>query len=123
MPLIELNIAQVDDLEASKQVKTTIHNLVNGIVDAATAAQTIDKIIINDCQEAYISYTSIPNPTTEQIENGTIRTPEPAGWLKLLWNSFGKAAIVIPYTHEGQDRLVSLLQELYVCHAILSPGM
>ncbi|KAH8595874.1 hypothetical protein B0O99DRAFT_621656 [Bisporella sp. PMI_857] len=112
MSLIELNIAQAGDDESSKQIKTTFHNLVNGIVDSATAAQEIDKIIVNDCREAYISYTSVPKPTAEQIETRSIRTPDPAGWLQLLWNSFGKAAMVIPYNHVGQDRLVSLLQEL-----------
>ena len=112
MSLIELKIVQAEDNEPIKQIKTTFHNLVNGIVDPATAAQTIDQIIINDCQEAYISYTSGPKPTTEQTENGSIRTPDPAGWLQLLWDSFGKAAMVIPYNHAGQHRLVSLLQEL-----------
>jgi len=112
MSPIGLNIAHTGDDEASKQIKDIFSNVVNGIVDPATAAKTIDQIIINDCQEANKSYTSVAKPTAEQIENGSIRAPDPAGWLQLLWDSFGKAAMVVPYNHEGQDRLLGLLQEI-----------
>ena len=112
MSPIELSITYAGDDEATKQIKDIFSNVVNGIVDPATAAQKIDQIIIKDCQEANKSYTSVAKPTAEQIENGSIRTPDPAGWLHLLWNSFGKAAMVIPYNHDGQDRLLSLLQEI-----------
>jgi len=112
MSLIELNIAQAEDEAGIKQVKAAFHDLVNGIVDPAAAAQVIDKIIIDDSRETFDSYTLLPNPTTEQIQNGSIHVPDPTGWLRLLWDCFGKAAMVVPYNHVGQDRLVSLLQAL-----------
>jgi hypothetical protein len=113
MSLIQLNIPLgSEDKPGLKHIATTLHNLVNGIVDPRTAAETIDQIIVSDCQETYLSYTSVPKPTAEQIASGSIRAPDPAGWLQFLWNSFGKAAMVIPYDHAGQDRLVGLIQEL-----------
>ena len=112
MPVIDIKIAQPGDDETTTQIKTTFHNVVNGIVDSATAAQFIDKIIVDDSRKDLNSYTAVNKPTAEQIENGSIRTPDPFGWLLLLWDSFGKAAMATPYSHEGQDRLVSLLIEL-----------
>lgn len=113
MSLIQLNTDVGTEGESSLQeVANVLQNLVNGIVDPKTAAQTIDQIIVSDCEEAYLSYTSVPKPTAEQLASGSIRSPDPDGWLQFLWNSFGKAAMVIPYDHAGQDRLVSLFTEL-----------
>ena len=112
MSFVELNNAQAGDEEAICQIKTVFQNVVNDRVESATAAQTIDKIIINDCQDAYSSYTLTPKPTNAQSQNGSIHTPDPAGWLQLLWYCFGKATLVVPYDHVDQNRLVSLLHEL-----------
>lgn len=113
MSLIQLNTPLgSEDNPGLKHIATTLQNLVNGIVDPRTAAKTIDQIIVSDCQKAYSSYTSVPKPTAEQIASGSVQAPDPAGWLQFLWNSFGRAAMVIPYDHAGQDRQVGLIQEL-----------
>lgn len=112
MSLLDLKLDRPEDDESSKRIKIIFHDVVNGVQDPASAAKVIDSVIVKDCEEAFISYTSVSNSTTEQIENGRIRTPQPDEWLQLLWNSFGQAAIVIPFDHPGQDRLVSLLQGL-----------
>lgn len=67
---------------------------------------------LSDCEEAHLSYTFVPKPTTEQLASGSILSPDPDGWLQFLWNSFGKAAMVMPYDHAGQDLLMNLFQEL-----------
>lgn len=112
MSILDLKISQNEDDESSKRMKIILHDVVNGVQDPASAAQSIDIIIVKDCEEAYSSYTSTPNPTIEQIESEEIRSPQPDEWLQLLWNIMGHAAMVIPFDHPGQDRLVSLLQEL-----------
>lgn len=100
------------DAPGFKQIAAILHDLINGIVEPRTAAKTIDEIIISDFNKAYLSYNSVPEPTAEQIASGIIRAPHPDYWLFFLWDCFGKAVIVIPYDHEGQDRLVNLIQEL-----------
>ncbi|KAI0010912.1 hypothetical protein F4779DRAFT_575958, partial [Xylariaceae sp. FL0662B] len=109
---IVLGLSQPGDSEAETKIINALQGLVDGSLDPASAAQAIDKIIILDCQEAYDSYTAISNSTSEQVGDGTVRSPEPVGWMKFVWDCLGKAAMRIPTTHPGQDRLVRLLQEL-----------
>lgn len=109
---ITLGLFDEGDSEKDTEIYVVLENLVNGSIDAAMAVCTIDKIIVDDCREAYESYTSMPQPTADQLEDDNIRGPNPAGWLKFLWNCVGKAAMRIPANHEGQDRLVTMLQEL-----------
>lgn len=94
------------------QFTTVIRELINGSVDPASAARTIDKIVSDQCQEAFASYTSLPNPTPEQLADGTVSSPQPAGWECFLWNCLGIAAMKLPADDASQDRLVSLVQEL-----------
>lgn len=101
------------DTPGHKRITTIFQDLVNGIVEPQNAAETIDEIIVGDCQEAYLSYASVvPKPTAQQTISGAVRTPCPSAWLRFLWESFGKTAMVVPYDHAGQDRLVDLIQEL-----------
>lgn len=94
------------------QFTTVIRDLINGSVDPASAARSIDKIVVDECQEAFVSYTSVPNPTPEQLADGTVLSPRPAGWEFFLWNCLGIAAMKLPADDASQDRLVSLVQEL-----------
>lgn len=103
---------QPGDSEAESKIITTLHSLVDGSLEPQAAAQTIDAEIVRDCQEAYASYTSVSNPSQEQLADGTIRAPRPVGWMKFLWDCMGRAAMDVPATHSGQDHLISLLQEL-----------
>ncbi|KND91997.1 hypothetical protein TOPH_03376 [Tolypocladium ophioglossoides CBS 100239] len=112
MSSLTLNISDPGDSKADKEITDTLQSLVNGSIDPAAAAHVIDKTVVTDCQEGLASYTSVPNPTSSQLEDGTIRAPYPAGWLKFLWDCVGKAAMEVPSDHPGQDRLVTLLQEL-----------
>ncbi|KAJ0108332.1 hypothetical protein J7T55_005309 [Diaporthe amygdali] len=94
------------------QFTLVIQDLINGSIDPESAARTIDKIVVDECQEAFVSYTSVPNPTPEQLADGTILSPQPAGWEHFLWNCLGIAAMKLPADDASQDRLVSLVQEL-----------
>ncbi|KAI7782020.1 hypothetical protein LA080_013958 [Diaporthe eres] len=94
------------------QFTTVIQDLINGSVDPASAARAIDKIVVDECQEAFASYTSVPNPTPEQLADGTVLSPRPAGWEFFPWNCLGIAAMKLPADDASQDRLVSLVQEL-----------
>ena len=91
MSLIQLNIPLgSEDKPGLKHIATTLHNLVSRIVDPRTAAETVNQIIVSDCSEAYLSYTSIPKPTAEQIASGSIGAPDPAGWLQFYGTASAK---------------------------------
>ncbi|XXH05598.1 hypothetical protein Hte_012030 [Hypoxylon texense] len=109
---VVLDLLEPGDSAADVKIITTLQGLVDGLLEPRAAAETIDAEIVRDCQEAYVSYTSVPSPSPEQLENKTIRAPQPAGWIKFLWDCVGKAAMKVPANHAGQDRLVSLLYEL-----------
>lgn len=106
------NPSDPDYDEYESQLITIIQDLVDGSVDCASAAQTVDKIVVDECQEAFVSHTSAPSPTPEQLADGTIRGPQPAGWQRFLWDILGSAAMRVPAEDAGQDRLVGLVQEL-----------
>ncbi|KAF4632848.1 hypothetical protein G7Y89_g5270 [Cudoniella acicularis] len=112
IPLEALKITYPNDSEDDKNLTATLHDLINGKIDPRAAAQTIDQIMVKVNEADVISYNSVPNPTAEMIENGTIRAPQPDGWLHYIWRYLGTTAMGIPPYHSGQDQLVSLFQEL-----------
>lgn len=111
MSPIKLEDIQEDDNRSTK-LKMTLQDLINGIIDPVNAAQTIDKLIIDDCEESLHFYTSSNNSGSPSLGTGDGRVPEPGSWLQLLWDYLGIAATIIPHNHSGQDRLVALIQEL-----------
>lgn len=88
---IVLDLSDPGDSQSEVRIADTIQDLVNGLKDATTAAQDIDDVVVSESQ-------------TE--------VPKPSGWQKYLWDCLGKAAMAVPFDHDGQDRLVALLQEL-----------
>lgn len=107
MSVIALNISDPGDSEADKQIITTLENLVNGSIDPLSAAQTIDRTIVAECHEAYVS--EVPNANSDGEQNEAIT---PGGWLQFLWNCLGRIAMIVPSDHSGQDHIISMLQEL-----------
>lgn len=88
--LLALNLSDPDDSQSEVLVANTIKDLVNGSKDAATAARAIDQVIVSE-------------------SHGSLK---PSGWQKYLWDCLGKAAMAVPFDHDGQGCLVALLQEL-----------
>ncbi|KAI2775748.1 hypothetical protein F4815DRAFT_449951 [Daldinia loculata] len=109
---ISLDLSYEGDTDTDKKIVATLQDLVNDTESPGSAAKIIHGVIIDDCRDAYASYNSVSDPTAEQIESGTVRTPNPGGWMGYLWDCLGRAAMRVPADHKGQDRLVGLLQEL-----------
>ncbi|POR34425.1 Uncharacterized protein TPAR_05393 [Tolypocladium paradoxum] len=111
-PHINLGLFDPSDPASDKEVAAALEDLVNGTLEPFGAAKTIDEVIRADVQEAYTSYTSQPHPTPEQLEDGIVRKPSPAGWQRFLWLSLGEVALRVPADHPGQQSVVAFLQEL-----------
>lgn len=110
---IILDLSKPGDTEEEIKVTNTLEDLVNGSIEPSSAAEIIDRTIVDSCRVDYISYTAVPNPTAEQVRDGTVRAPQPAGWQEYLWRCIGKAAMRVPTDNAGQGYLVDLLQELH----------
>lgn len=111
-PYIDLGLLDPSDPAPDKEVAAALEDLVNGSLDPFGAAKTIDEVIRADLRVAYASYTSQPDPTLEQLEEGLVRKPNPAGWQRFLWLGLGAVALRVPADHPGQDGVVTFLQEL-----------
>ncbi|KAI2641402.1 hypothetical protein GGS26DRAFT_535554 [Hypomontagnella submonticulosa] len=105
---IPLNLFDADDTDSEKRIATVIQDLIDGSQKPASAARIIHETVVVDCRDAQASLDSVPDPSHEQLENG----PQPDGWMKFAWDCLGKAAMKVPADHEGQDKLIALVQEL-----------
>ncbi|KAI1390685.1 uncharacterized protein F4822DRAFT_426534 [Hypoxylon trugodes] len=110
-PSIPLHLSDEDDSDSNKRIIDMLQSVVDGTENPISGARIIHDVVVNECRQAYISYTSTSSLEAGQMEGGVYSGPD--GWMKFLWNCIGKAAIRIPASHEGQDRLVSLLRELH----------
>ncbi|KAI0848547.1 hypothetical protein F5Y00DRAFT_270056 [Daldinia vernicosa] len=120
---ISLDLSYEGDSVTENKIVATLQDLVDDAESPRSAAKIINRVIIDDCRDASISYNSASDPTAGQIESGTVRAPNPGGWMEYLWDCLGRAAMRVPADHRGQDRLVSLLQELRQLPKILVPGL
>ncbi|KAI0118983.1 hypothetical protein F4814DRAFT_222812 [Daldinia grandis] len=109
---IPLDLSYEGDSNTDRIIASALQDLVNDKKSPRSAAEIIHGAIVDDCRNAYASYNSVPNPSAEQIQSGTVRVPNPGGWMEYLWDCLGRAAMSVPADHRGQARLISLLQEL-----------
>ncbi|KAK6829784.1 hypothetical protein PG987_010368 [Apiospora arundinis] len=115
---LDLGLADPSDDETDRQLKGALQELVDGEAEAAAIAKRISTLVVSDCERDYEAHrASLSNspPKDDENNNKTACKPfsSPVGWIAYLWRTIGQAAIAIPHSHSGQDRLVSLLQELW----------
>ncbi|KAI1869936.1 uncharacterized protein JN550_005526 [Neoarthrinium moseri] len=109
MSSIDLGLLGPDDDENEKKLAITLQDLVNDKTDAASAAKVVDLIVTDDCQKALSMYNSA---SEDEKTNDSVRGPAPQGWQQYLYDCLASAAMKVPASHPGQDRLVNLMHEL-----------
>ncbi|KAI1852747.1 hypothetical protein JX266_002288 [Neoarthrinium moseri] len=109
MSSIDLGLLGPDDDENEKTLAITLQDLVNNKTDAVSAAKVVDLIVTDDCQKALAIYNSA---SEEQKTNDSVRGPAPQGWQQYLYDCLASAAMKVPASHPGQDRLVDFMKEL-----------
>jgi hypothetical protein len=104
MSVTTLNMYEHSDSEfdAEMIIGDTVDELIDGLVDPLSAAQTVDRTIVAQCQDS----------SDDIISGERLRAITPEGWLGFLWNVIGSLATGTSSDLPGQDRLVSMLQDL-----------
>ncbi|KAK8133212.1 hypothetical protein PG999_001385 [Apiospora kogelbergensis] len=113
---LSLGLVDPIDDETDRQLKAALQDLINGRAEAAAIARTIDALIVSDCEKEFKAHQEFadnnqPKGGEENAVSARAFT-NPLGWVAYLWRTVGQAAIAIPHNHNGQDRLIGLLQEL-----------
>ena len=107
-----------DDAEEELMTKSILYSLVNGDLTPSDAAQRYDSWIVNNASSRLSTVLERQSPhalTEEEEERGVHRAsvaPNPSGDLWFMIEQVGNAALAIPPSHPGQEKLINLLESL-----------
>lgn len=110
---IHLRLCDPKDSQAEFKIACALEDMINGYMLPIYAAEIVDESIRADLGECYELCRTIRKPTPQQLENGTIRWPNPGPLMHLLWMGIALIAMRVPADHQGQDHVVEFLQELF----------
>lgn len=84
--------------------------MVNGYMLPIYAAEIVDESIRADLEKCFEVCKKIQDPTPQQLENGTIRRPNPDTLMSLIWMSVKLISMRVPSNHAAQDRAVKFIK-------------